>query len=83
MIDPVLYYVIVTYEEVVETDPQFVKAKAAGIIIARDHEDAQRRNAGIDRGTIVAMGPHAFQDTEKTEKKYVLIVDEDVHFIQR
>ena len=104
MIKPVFHHVLIHYEHIYDTDPAFIKAKKAGIAFAEEIEDAQRRQAGIDKGNIAAMGPDAFEDTnikpkvgdrvgfakhsgkivqdEKTEKKYVLINDEDVHYIQ-
>jgi co-chaperonin GroES (HSP10) len=57
MIEPIGYRVLLTFESVADLDPDFKRAKKAGIVLAEDHEDMQRRNAGVDKGTVVALGP--------------------------
>jgi co-chaperonin GroES (HSP10) len=43
-----------------ERDPAFAAARKAGIVFA-DHEDTKRREAGVDRGTVLEVGPDAFK----------------------
>lgn len=59
MIVPTDYRVILTYEQIADVDPQFKKAKAAGLYLPEDHEDMQRKQVGIDKGNVVAIGPNA------------------------
>ena len=59
-ITPVGHRVLVKKAKLDERDPAFKRAKAAGIVFA-DHEDAKRREAGIDRGWVVSVGPDAFK----------------------
>jgi co-chaperonin GroES (HSP10) len=53
------YRVILKYESVYDVDPTFLRAKKAGIELPEDHEEMQRRNAGVDKGTVVSVGPTA------------------------
>lgn len=62
MIKPAGHRVLVECKDITEFDPTYARAKAAGIQIARDHEDHQRRQAGVDKGVVVAVGPTAFKD---------------------
>lgn len=43
-----------------DRDIAFKRARAAGIAIA-DHDDTKRREAGVDRGWVVAVGEDAFK----------------------
>jgi co-chaperonin GroES (HSP10) len=102
MIKPLLYRVLLKYESVYDIDPAFLRAKKAGLALAEDHEDMQRRNAGIDKGTVVAVGPDAkvgdlkagdrvgfakhsgkIVIDESDDKKYLILNDEDILYIQR
>lgn len=61
MITPLLHYVIVKQEKLEEVDKTYLRAKAAGILIA-DHEDNKRAQAGVDKGVVVSLGPTAYRD---------------------
>lgn len=43
-----------------ERDKAFASAQRAGIVLA-DHDDTKRREAGVDRGTVLEVGPDAFK----------------------
>lgn len=60
MIQPAGHRVLVKVEKIEEMDQVFQSAKKAGIVIA-DTEESQRRQSGLDRGTVVAIGPTAFK----------------------
>lgn len=59
-IAPLGHRVLVKRAKLDERDPTFKRAKAAGIVLA-DHEDTKRREAGVDRGWVVEVGPDAFK----------------------
>ena len=60
MIIPVGHRVLVKRERVEDHDPTFKQAKAAGIVIP-ETEDRQRAQAGLDKGTVTAIGPDAWK----------------------
>lgn len=57
-----LHHVLVKAESIEEIDPLYKRAASAGIHLAKDHEDYKRQEAGLDRGTVVQIGPTAFRD---------------------
>jgi co-chaperonin GroES (HSP10) len=59
-IAPLGHRILVRHHSIEERDEAFKKAKAAGIMIAPT-EDHKRREAGVDRGEVVALGPDAFR----------------------
>jgi len=61
MITPILHRILVKQFKLDETNKDYQRAKALGIMIA-DHEDNKRAQAGVDQGTVVAMGPTAYRD---------------------
>lgn len=61
MITPLLHYVIVKQEKLADVDPTYQRAKAAGLLIA-DHDDNKRAQAGVDKGTVISLGPTAYRD---------------------
>ena len=61
MITPLLHYVIVKQEKLVEVDKTYQRAQAAGIVIP-EHEDNKRAQAGVDKGVVISMGPTAYRD---------------------
>jgi co-chaperonin GroES (HSP10) len=65
MLTPVIHRIIVKQEKLEDVDPRYKQARAAGIVIP-DHEDNKRAQAGVDKGTVVAIGPTAYVgfDTE-------------------
>lgn len=60
MIQPAGHRVLISVDKIEEMDPVFISAKKAGLVMP-DHEDSQRRQSGLDRGTVVAIGPTAFK----------------------
>ena len=59
-IAPLGHRVLVKKAKIDERDPAFKRAREAGIVFA-DHEDAKRRDAGVDRGTVLEVGEDAFK----------------------
>jgi co-chaperonin GroES (HSP10) len=51
---------LVRHHSIEERDEAFKKAKAAGIVFAPT-EDHARREAGVDRGQVLQVGPDAFR----------------------
>jgi co-chaperonin GroES (HSP10) len=52
--------VLVRMAELGERDKAFASAQKSGIILS-NHEDTRRRDAGVDRGTVLEVGPDAFK----------------------
>lgn len=61
MITPVLHRIMVKQVKLEEVHKEYQSAKRAGIIIP-EHPDTQRAQAGVDRGTVVAIGETAYRD---------------------
>lgn len=61
MIIPVLHRILIKQDKLEETNKDYVRARAAGIVIP-DHEDNKRAQAGVDTGTILAIGETAYRD---------------------
>ena len=61
MIEVILHRVLVKQEKLEDTNKDYKRAAAAGIIIP-EHEDNKRAQAGVDKGTIVGLGATAFRD---------------------
>ena len=61
MITPLLHRIVVKQEKLEEVDKTYLRARAAGIVIA-DHEDNKRAQAGVDKGTVIALGETAYRD---------------------
>jgi co-chaperonin GroES (HSP10) len=59
VIIPVGHRIVVKQEKLEEVDPTYKKATQAGILIA-DTLDKRREQLGLDKGTVVAIGPGAF-----------------------
>lgn len=57
---PLGHRVMVRHFKVEERDEAFKKAAAAGIVFA-EHDDKKRREAGVDRGEVLIVGPDAFK----------------------
>ena len=60
-IEPAGNRILVQRDELEDHDPNFKTAKAAGIVIP-ETEDQKRRQAGMDRGRVVALGETAYKD---------------------
>ena len=61
MIVPLLHRIIVKQQKLNEAHKEYQRAEAMGIIIP-EHEDNKRAQAGVDKGTVVALGPTAYRD---------------------
>jgi co-chaperonin GroES (HSP10) len=61
MIIPLLHRIIVLQHKLEETNKDYLRAAAAGIIIP-EHDEKKRAQAGVDKGTVVAIGPTAYKD---------------------
>lgn len=64
MIKPVGHKLLVKMDKVEDFDPVFKSAKASGIALP-EVEDALRRQAGIDKGRVVAIGELCWMDFSK------------------
>lgn len=64
MIHPVGHRVLVKKLQIEERDPVFKSAVKAGIALP-EHDDIKRREAGIDRGHVVAIGSEAWKEFYK------------------
>ena len=61
MIIPVLHRILVQADKLEETDKAFIKAKQLNLVIP-ELEDRKRAQAGVDKGTVVAIGDTAYRD---------------------
>ena len=61
MIVPLLHRIIVRQQKLNEAHKEYQRAEALGIVIPA-HEDNKRAQAGVDKGTVVAIGPTAYRD---------------------
>lgn len=53
--------ILVKMEKITDVDPVYASATRAGIAIA-DTDEHKRKEAGLDRGTVVDIGPTAWKD---------------------
>lgn len=61
MIDVLLHRVLIRQFKLEEEDKTLQSAKRAGIYLI-ESDSLQREQAGVDRGTVVFIGPTAFKD---------------------
>jgi len=61
MMIPLTHRLLVRADKLEDVDKTYVKAKSLGIVIP-EQEDRKRAQAGVDKGTVVAIGPTAFRD---------------------
>lgn len=61
MIIPTLHRILVKADRLEEVDKTHVQAKKLGLVIP-DHDDKKRAQAGVDKGTVISIGPTAFRD---------------------
>ena len=61
MIVPTLHRILVKQQKLNEAHKEYQRAEAIGIIIP-EHEDNKRAQAGVDKGTVVSIGPTAYRD---------------------
>lgn len=62
MIIPCGHRVVVKVQDITEFDPVYQSARKSGLEIPVNHEDHQRKQAGMDKGTVVSIGSTAFKD---------------------
>lgn len=53
--------VLIKVQKMSEVDEVYARAARAGLAIAEDHEEHRRAQAGLDRGTVIQVGPDAFK----------------------
>lgn len=61
MIVPVLHRILVKADKLEETDKAFIKAKQLNLVIP-ELDDRKRAQAGVDKGTVIAIGGTAYKD---------------------
>jgi co-chaperonin GroES (HSP10) len=66
MIIPCGHRVVVKQEKLEDVDIAYKKAKAAQIIIA-ETDDKKREQAGLDKGTVIALGKGAFVEFNRNQ----------------
>lgn len=66
MIIPCGHRVVVKQEKLEDVDPTYKKAARAGIVFA-DTDDKRREQAGLDKGTVITVGPGAFVEFNKNQ----------------
>jgi len=52
--------VLIKVDKMEEVDPVYARARKAGLAFA-DTEDSRRAQAGLDRGTVIQVGPDAWK----------------------
>ena len=60
MIIPAGHRILVRPDKIEDVDPAYARAKQAGIHLIEDHQTRER--AGVDKGTVLAIGSTAFRD---------------------
>jgi co-chaperonin GroES (HSP10) len=61
VIEPAGNKILIKRDKVEDHDPTYKAVKMAGLVIP-ETEDHLRRQAGMDRGKVMALGPTAFKD---------------------
>jgi len=61
MIVPILHRVLVKQNKLEDTNKDYKRATNIGLIIP-EHEDKSRAQAGVDTGTVIALGATAYKD---------------------
>ena len=61
MILPILHRILVKQNKLEDTNKDYRRAAAAGLILP-ETEDKARAQAGVDVGTIIALGSTAYKD---------------------
>ena len=61
MIIPAIHRIVVKQRQLEATRQEYKRAQSMGLIIP-ETEDKRRAQAGVDQGTVVAIGPTAFKD---------------------
>jgi len=66
MIIPCGHRVVVKQEKLEEVDATYRKAAKAGIVFA-DTDEKKREQAGLDKGTVISIGPGAFVEFNRDQ----------------
>lgn len=61
MIKPTTHRIIIKQKQLDEISKEHKRALAMGLVIP-ETDDKKRAQAGVDQGTVVAIGPTAFRD---------------------
>lgn len=61
MIFPVLHRILIKQDKLEETDTAYKKMRELNLVMP-DGEDKTRKQAGVDRGTVIAIGATAYKD---------------------
>lgn len=63
MIEPVMFRIVIKQVALEEYDETYQRAKAIpGFQVVQDEDNKRRAQRGLDEGTVVAIGPTAFQE---------------------
>ncbi len=73
-IEPAGNKVLIKRDKVEDHDPKYRAIKNAGLVIP-ESEDHQRRQAGVDRGQVLALGITAYEDPYFLGKKWCQVGD--------
>lgn len=61
MIEPVTFRILIKPVDLLEVDEAWKSAKRAGLDLSGTERERKREQGGIDRGTVLGMGPVAFK----------------------
>jgi co-chaperonin GroES (HSP10) len=61
MLIPTTHRIVVKQQLLHEANPEHKRLTALGLVVA-ETESKKREQAGVDQGTVVAIGPTAFKD---------------------
>jgi len=61
MIEPILHRILIKQDKLEETNQDYLKMKSMGLVLPQN-DDHKRAQAGVDTGTVVAVGGTAFRD---------------------
>jgi len=61
MITILTHRILIKQDKLEDANQDYVKMKSLGLVLA-ETEDRKRAQAGVDTGTVVAIGPLAFRD---------------------
>ncbi len=61
MIKVVLHRILIKQDKLEETNKDYVRMKQLGLVVS-ESDDRKRAQAGVDTGTVVAIGSTAFRD---------------------
>lgn len=62
MINPLGHRILIQPDKLDDIDPARKRAKAAGIELLDERDESVLQRAGVDKGTVIAIGTTAFKD---------------------